>query len=272
MTANWAIVKFNGITDMKWHPMLLLSMVFHLIIFSVIFFVPESMSIRATKGIVYQVDLVEMPAGKASASSRSRPMETGKGVTNVNMDTGARRIKNQKKEVKPFVIAKRTVKRKRSTIKKSKVSPSRLIDRTIAKIEKKVKSQENQNHIDNAISKLESKVQSQESSGTRGGQAISGVSIRMYQMEVETRIKDNWSYPVALQDSKNLGAIVILKVKNNGTILTFRFIKRSLNSVFDQSVLKAIEKSDPLPAFPEGYRKTYDDIEINFNLKDLEGY
>ena len=97
----------------------------------------------------------------------------------------------------------------------------------------------------------------------------------MYQMEVEGKIKGNWSYPVAITSPKNrkdLEAIVIVKVKNDGTILKFWISKRSANAIFDQSVLKAVERSDPLPPFPEGYRKTFDEIEINFNLSDLEAY
>jgi colicin import membrane protein len=93
-------------------------------------------------------------------------------------------------------------------------------------------------------------------------------------MEVENRIKDNWSYPVALLSpgsNKDLEAIVVVRVRNNGTILKSWFKSQSSNIMFNQSVLKAIERSDPLPQFPEGYRKTYDEIEINFNLRDLEG-
>jgi len=52
--------------------------------------------------------------------------------------------------------------------------------------------------------------------------------------------------------------------------MPLRFKERSGDTIFDQSVLKAVEKSDPLPPFPEGYIKSYDDIEITFNLKDLE--
>ena len=63
----------------------------------------------------------------------------------------------------------------------------------------------------------------------------------------------------------------MVRVKNNGAILESWFRKRSSNVIFDQSVLKALERSDPLPPFPEHYRKTYDEIEINFNLRELEG-
>jgi colicin import membrane protein len=61
-------------------------------------------------------------------------------------------------------------------------------------------------------------------------------------------------------------------VKRDGSILKTEIKKRSSDDMFDQSVIKAIERSDPLPPFPEGYRKSYDEIEINFNLKELEEY
>ena len=95
--------------------------------------------------------------------------------------------------------------------------------------------------------------------------------MRIYQVEVETRIKSNWSYPVAVQDQKKLEAVVMLKVSQDGTISKSWFKKRSADAIFDESVMRAIERSNPLPPFPEGYRKSYEEFEINFNLKDLEG-
>ena len=40
--------------------------------------------------------------------------------------------------------------------------------------------------------------------------------------------------------------------------------------MFDESVMRAIERSDPLPPFPEGFLKSFEEIEINFNLRELE--
>jgi colicin import membrane protein len=89
----------------------------------------------------------------------------------------------------------------------------------------------------------------------------------MYKMTVETQIKSQWSYSDALG---NYEAIVIVNIRNDGTVLETRFIKPSGNKIFDESVLKAIEKAKPLPPLPEGYEKSYEEIKINFNLKDLE--
>ena len=89
-------------------------------------------------------------------------------------------------------------------------------------------------------------------------------------MEEEIWIKSNWSYPLADRGQKKLEAIVLLTVKKDGTIIKSSFKKRSSDTVFDQSVEKAIKKSEPLPPFPEGYQKSDEELEINFNLKDLE--
>ena len=93
--------------------------------------------------------------------------------------------------------------------------------------------------------------------------------MRIYQMEVETKIKSNWAYPMALRNQRDMEAVVEVKVKRDGTVMDFKFIKPSLDSLFDNSIRKAIEKSKPLPPFPESYRENYDDIEIRFRTEEL---
>ena len=62
----------------KWRPMLVMSILFHLAVFSLILFLPESMSTtKRFDGIVYEVDLVELPHGgepKQGKASRSQLM------------------------------------------------------------------------------------------------------------------------------------------------------------------------------------------------------
>ena len=258
--------------EMKWSPMVVLSIIFHIAIFSTILFVPTSFSTRHIQGVVYEVNLVEMPAEGDLKRQNAKTVKGETGKTLVKRETMARRIPSPKKKKNSIVIAKRTINKKKSTVEKPKISSSQLIDRAISRLETRVKS-ENKSHVDRAISKLKSEVRGSSGSGPPGDRVGSGISIRIYQMEVERRIKTNWSFPVALQspkDSKDLEAIVVVKVKSNGAILKSWFEKRSASTIFDQSVLRAIERSDPLPPFPEGYRKSHDEIEINFNLKDFK--
>ncbi|MGD8226610.1 MAG: TonB family protein [Desulfobacteraceae bacterium] len=255
--------------DIRWSPMVALSVVLHLAIFSVVLFVPEAMPTRRFEGVVYSVNLVEMPAGAAVPSKGTRTGAVKKGKRVAKKASRAERIRVQKKKKKPVVIAKRTVETKKPTIEKPRVSSSELIDRAVSKIEKKVKSEE-ENHVEEAISRLESEVGTPAGPSPQGGSPVGAIPMQMYQMEVEDRIKGNWSYPVALQSKEDLEAIVVVTVKRDGSILKTEMKKGSSDAIFDDSVLRAVKRSDPLPPFPEGYRESYDEIEIRFNLQDLQ--
>ena len=267
--------------EMKWRPMLLLSVIFHVSIFSLTLFLPESMpGAGRFQGIVYEVNLVDMPAKGGQPSKSSTLVDSQKGKTVLKLAAKAKRVTNPEEE-KPVVIAKRTIKDTKSLTKEQTVSPTKMINEAISKIEKRVQSETDESaHVDEAISKLENKIGAgedqsgsgpqDERSGNPMGSAGTGITLRIYQMEVETWIKSHWAYPVAIERSKNLEAVVVVMVKRDGSITKTLFKKRSSDNIFDQSVSKAIERSDPLPPFPEGYLKSYEEIEITFNLKELE--
>jgi len=284
----------------RWTGGVVVSLFFHVLIFSLILFVPESMPTRRIGGPgVYEVNLVEMPTlGRPAAGPPAPVAKAEKEVSSPKPAPAARRIAPPPPpEEKAVVISKRVVERKQEEKKeapkppKPEVSPSKLIDGAIAKIEKKVKTEQT-DHLANALSKVEGKVKAQntdhlaralsqiegraqgEGQGSSGeGGTETGITMRMYQLAVEEQIKSNWSYPVALTDPKkrkDLQAIVIVKVQQDGTVLKSWFKERSASSIFDGSVLKAIERSDPLPPFPEGYKKTSEEFEIRFDLSEME--
>lgn len=260
--------------DHMWSKMVLLSIAFHLGLFSIILFVPGQIPTRMIKGVVYEVDLVEMPRTRRLKAKESDKPKTAKRLDKKRKASPAKRISRPEKKKKPVVIAKRVVKTKSKKAAKPKASPTKLIDQAVSRVERKVKDSR-KDHIEQAITKLETRVKGEAAENLRGGVADSGITIRMYLMEVEEWIKGNWAYPVALaglESKKNLEAIVVMRVQSNGTILKSWFKRRSSNVIFDQSVQKAVDRSDPIPPFPEGYRKSYDEIEINFNLRELEGY
>jgi colicin import membrane protein len=275
MEAVWTETGAGQAMDQRWGKMILLSLVFHMGLFSTIFFVPEPAPSRRIRGTVYEVQLVEMPAGRVSRKGTTAPVRREKGVSASKKAVPTKRIITPEKKTKPVVIAKRTLKAKKKEAAKPKKAPSNLIDQAVSRIEKKVKTEDG-DHLNRALSRLETKAKQGTGREQAGrGAGAGGFVMTWYQMEVENRIKSHWSYPVALtrpEVQKDLEAIVMLKVEKSGRILKTWFSKKSSDSIFDHSVLKAIERSDPLPPFPEGYRRTFDEIEINFNLRDLEAY
>lgn len=256
---------FSKLMEPKWSKMFILSLVFHMGVFSLIFIVPNHIPTRSIKDVVYEVNLVEMP--------RDKPFKEITKPTTSKQVIPTKRISKPEEKAKALVIAKRLVEIKNQKDKKTTETPTKLIEQAISKIEKKVEV-EKKDHVNQAISRLETQQKGMPIKKLEGIEAEDGITIRLYQVEIANWIKANWSYPVALESpgsQKDLEALVVLSVRNDGTILKSWFKKRSSNPIFDQSVTRAVERSDPLPPFPEGYRKSYDEIEINFNLRELEG-
>ncbi|MFW6148136.1 MAG: energy transducer TonB, partial [Thermodesulfobacteriota bacterium] len=176
--------------------------------------------------------------------------------------------------------------------KQKKASTSELIDSALSRVEKQV-AEKNGNQVEDVIAdiakRLESKTQSESGNtaekpqgsatpnprrtqGTPGGFSGVGKGIQLYQWRIEGKIKENWSYPVALVDAREKKlpeAVVVLILRSDGKILHSEFKKKSRDPLFNDSVLKALERSDPLPEFPPGYKKSSDEVEIRFSLKDL---
>ncbi len=266
-----------------WTGPLIFSLAFHLTVFSMFFFVPESMSIRRINGpTVYEVDLVQLPPKPVKAKKEAAVVSPGKVIADSTKTAPSRLISSPAKEEKPVVIGKRVVEREtqkkmpEKRVEKPKVDASKLIDQAIGKIERKVKAEkkdQKKDHLSTALAKIQSRVEETEKGNPQGNVSETGMAIRLYQMEVAERIKQNWSYPVAISnpgENQAIEAVVVVTVKENGTIVGFSVKKKSSSALFDASVLKAIERSDPLPPFPEGYRKSTDDIEIRFNLSEME--
>jgi colicin import membrane protein len=278
----------GDLVEQRWSSVLILSLLLHTAVFSLILFLPAPSPNRSFKGIVYEVDLVELPAPKMKEESKGSKATTKK-MSVSSKRTQAKRIETPKPKKKPVVIAKRTLKKKKV---KPKESPSKIIDKALAKIEKRAETKKKdpleealsgiekkvradaQDPIAKAISKLRTSKTGAIGETASAGSGVGTITDRMYQLEIYSRIRENWSYAVALRDSKkthDLEAVVVLTVRSDGKIMRSRFKRRSSDIVFDRSVAKAIERSDPLPSFPEGYRKTQDEIEITFNLMELEG-
>ena len=311
MTAPWSIVN-SGLKEDRWVQMMALSFSLHLAVFSTTLFIPQTTILYPSlEQGVYHVELVGSrssvrtgaigsPSG-AGSGAKARGVAKGKETSHILKDT-TQRIAIKEKKAAP-IVAKRVSPKPIARSRDKSLSPSELIDRALSKVERKAE-EEKTNHLQKTLSEIERRVAKQKASrpgeapdkldrfegeskapfrvGEKGGLSglsrLSGMSpdigkgIQLYQMEIESAIKNNWSYPVALVSSRTgkiPEAVIMVTVRSDGKILKTRFKRRSRNALFDDSVLKAIEKSDPLPGFPPGYRKSYEEVEIKFSLKDL---
>jgi colicin import membrane protein len=83
------------------------------------------------------------------------------------------------------------------------------------------------------------------------------------------RIRQNWAFNERLANAeKGIQARVLIKILQNGQIRDVWFETRSGNRYLDESALKAVKKSNPLPPLPKGY-VTYD-VGLQFTPSGLK--
>lgn len=103
--------------------------------------------------------------------------------------------------------------------------------------------------------------------GGRGGAGVvKGIDFVIYQNRMLSTIKENWAWPGQRSDLK---VVVHFGIKENGEIFGLKIVQPSGDPSYDESVLRAVKKSSPLPAPPESYRKDFADVEISFRPRDL---
>ena len=102
-------------------------------------------------------------------------------------------------------------------------------------------------------------------SGGIGTGGLSGIRLRSYQTMVQEKVRNAWSVP---PQSQGLQAIVFLTIDRAGRVEQFRFIQRSGNAIFDESLQRAIKHAEPLPPLPEDYAGHSLEAELRFRPSD----
>ncbi len=97
--------------------------------------------------------------------------------------------------------------------------------------------------------------------GRGGGTAVRGAEFFMYQAKIVNTIKENWAWP---GQKGSLKALARFSIKDNGEITGLKIAEPSGDAAFDESILRALRKSSPLPPPPESYRKDFAQVEMNF--------
>jgi len=166
----------------------------------------------------------------------------------------------------------------------SESTDEKLAESAIESMEKRVAeraansgSDGEENSLDEAFSRLEQKVTRQGSSrpftnveGTGiDGDKTDYEAIDLYNLELMHKIQQNWAFNERLAGAaRGIETRVIIKILQNGQIRDIWFETRSGNSYLDESAMKAVKKSAPLPPLPRGY--TSYDIGLKFTPSGLK--
>jgi TonB family protein len=90
-------------------------------------------------------------------------------------------------------------------------------------------------------------------------------ALMLYRALVNEKIESNWALPERSSRGKGkLEAVLVVRVRRDGTVFDIQFEQKSGDSYFDDSVLKAVLKSKPFPPFPDIYSPKEEEIVIRF--------
>ncbi|MFQ5900243.1 MAG: TonB family protein [Thermodesulfobacteriota bacterium] len=105
----------------------------------------------------------------------------------------------------------------------------------------------------------------------KSGSKLLDIRFENYYMKIWERIQGAWILPENIPgDLSGLETIVGISIGKDGRVLKKRIEKGSGSAIYDKSTLRAIEKSDPLPPLPEGFRGNAFAVGIRF--RDSENY
>jgi colicin import membrane protein len=101
--------------------------------------------------------------------------------------------------------------------------------------------------------------------GGVGTGGVAGIRLRSYEALIQEKVRNAWRKP---PQSKGLEAVVFLAVDRAGRIEQLQFVKKSGNTLFDESLQRAIKQAEPLPPLPEGYPGRLFEADVVFRAPD----
>ncbi len=102
----------------------------------------------------------------------------------------------------------------------------------------------------------------------RNGGVVRGMEFLAYRGRMLDRIKDRWTW---IGKRGDLEVTVGFGVGADGEIFGLKLLKLSGDASFDESVVRAVHRSSPLPPPPAGYVRDFAQVEVTFRPSDLDG-
>jgi len=224
--------------------MIILSLVIHLALLTLAVFWPmRTSSPRFTLGPVYSVQLVNLSDTLMSHKQMSDPLG----------DLAGPSLRDQS-----LVMKKRVTTQTAPPIRKMETKKS-LSNPAVENLRKKLGEK---TPADNA--KAESSPAANSAASAEANSQLAD-----YYTVIWSRIKSQWNLPGGINPKDNIEAIVQVRIMKNGAISAISFEKKSGLAYFDNSILRALKKADPLPPLPPWYRENGLDIGIRFLSADL---
>jgi len=256
--------------------MVFLSVALHLMAVYAMFFLPNLASTRTFYSPVYSVRLVNVapsfgPVGEKVEKSIPEPLPS-------TPSPAVEKPKAKGKE-KPISISPT---KKEESEKKIAEAIERIRQRqegkSVEEVIERMRSDKEARQVSSAIEGIRKRVTIGSSGAIETGEGATGgassgvmsIKHKIYYNLIWQRIRSVWVLPEeALGGKKNLETIVTIRIARDGQIEEVQFEKKSGNPYLDESALRAIKKSNPLPPLPPGMEGDKFDVGVRFTPSDL---
>lgn len=180
----------------------------------------------------------------------------------------------------------------KTSLKKETFKSTQAIKNALNRLEKQVEETKPADPLASALDRIKSKVEKSEAAttgqpsketgsgqatgggggGGTGGTGAFGIQpIDFYRSLVPNHIENNWVFNEQVVGGRtDLVSVIVIKIMQNGEITDIWFEKKSGNAYFDDSVYKAVKKSNPLPPLPREYTRPYYELGLIFTPKGLK--
>ncbi|MEW5735351.1 MAG: cell envelope integrity protein TolA [Thermodesulfobacteriota bacterium] len=161
--------------------------------------------------------------------------------------------------------------------KKKAPDKKKSLAEALAAIQKQVR-----NRKEDSVAAAISAIREKENAAAEGGAAAAGPGVPggiasrafdvmdLYNLEMKDQITRKWAYPPAMaKDPSRLVVEILITIERDGRISEITLVSRSGDSAFDDSVLRAVRLSDPLPPLPSSFREKSRSVSIQFKATDL---
>ena len=109
------------------------------------------------------------------------------------------------------------------------------------------------------------------SGGSRdyGSERVNPAVLNQYSASLNGRISSHWQVPEIFKAKSNLRTEVALTLRRDGSIKDMRIERKSGDSFFDQSVIKALRNAAPFAGFPALIKQSTLEFVLNFTPQGL---
>ena len=178
----------------------------------------------------------------------------------------------------PVALKKDKPRRLKPKPLKKQPDPGKLLARRLKRLERRVAAEQRaERKLASALSRLQSKVASrQAASGAFAAGAASAdtssLRFQVYYTEIWERVRRQWVLPEALvRNPRGLEAVVVARIRRDGSLAKVWLEKSSGNSRLDASALRAVERAAPFPPLPSVVRGREHEVGLRFKPEDFNG-